>query len=109
MQERGFLTVAGFVAPILWLIGAVLLLKRTNIGYYMLSFFFVTMTIAELAHFVFPFIEDGTFHYTSGMYTAALPLIPAGYGLYVVLTEIRRQKSPEPPVPDPSFADSSVN
>jgi hypothetical protein len=98
--ERQFLTVAAFVVPVLWLLGAVLLLKRTNIGYYMLSFFFVAMTIAELSHFVFPFLQDGTFHYASGMYTAALPLIPAGYGLYVVIREVRRQRtrSPQRPV-----------
>ena len=87
--ERNFLTVAAFVGPIIWLTGAILLLKRTQLGYYFLSFFFVAMTIAELSHFVFPFLEDGTFHYVSGMYTAALPLIPAGYGLYIVLKEIR--------------------
>ena len=58
--ERDFLTVAAFIAPVLWLVGAVLLLKRTDIGYYLLSFFFVGMTVAELSHFVFPFLEDGT-------------------------------------------------
>ena len=72
-----------------------LLLKRTDIGYYLLSFFFVGMTVAELSHFVFPFLEDGTFHYTSGMYTAALPLIPAAYGLYIVVSEIKKQKQTE--------------
>ncbi len=54
--------------------------------------FSVAMVFAELAHFVFPFVEDGTFHYVSGMYTAALPLIPAGYGLYVTLSEIKKAK-----------------
>ncbi len=91
--ERDFLTVAAFIAPVLWLTGAVLLLKRTDLGYYILSFLFVAMTIAELSHFVFPFLEDGTFHYTSGMYTAALPLIPAWYGLYITLSEIRKQRA----------------
>jgi len=93
--EHNFLTVAAFIGPIIWLIGAILLLKRTQLGYYFLSFFFVAMTIAELSHFVFPFLENGTFHYVSGMYTAALPLIPAGYGLFIVLKEVRniRQKT----------------
>src|SRR5262245_60775599 len=71
--ERNFLTVAAFVGPIIWLSGAILLLKRTQVGYYLLSFFFVAMTMAELSHFIFPFLENGTFHYVSGMYTAALP------------------------------------
>jgi len=90
MLERNFLTVAAFVAPILWIAGAILIIKRTRIGYYFLSFFFVAMTIAELSHYVFPFLEDGTFHYVSGMYTAALPLLPAGYGLFVTMRELRR-------------------
>lgn len=88
--EKNFLTVAAFVAPIMWITGAILLIKKTHIGYYFLSFFFVAMTLAELSHYVFPFLEDGTFHYVSGMYTAALPLIPAGYGLYVTIREVKQ-------------------
>ena len=42
--ERDFLTVAAFIAPVLWLTGAVLLLKRTDVGYYIVSVFFVAMT-----------------------------------------------------------------
>lgn len=90
--ERNFLTVAAFFGPILWLSGAILILKRKEMGYYFLSLFYVAMTIAELSHFVFPFLEDGTFHYVSGMYTAAIPLIPAGYGLRITLREVRRLK-----------------
>lgn len=89
MLERNFLTVAAFVGPIIWLTGAILLIKRTHIGFYFLSFFYVAMMFAELSHFVFPFLEDGTFHYVSGMYTAAIPLLPAGYGFYVTLSEIK--------------------
>ena len=89
MLERNFLTVAAFFAPILWITGAILIIKRTHLGYYFLSFFFVAMALAELSHYIFPFLEDGTFHYVSGMYTAAIPLIPAGYGLYVTMREIQ--------------------
>lgn len=88
IPEENFLTVAAFLAPAMWVAGAILLLKRTQIGYYFLSFFIVAMTMAELAHYVFPFMEDGTFHYVSGMYTAALPLIPAAYVLFITLREI---------------------
>lgn len=93
--EKNFLTIAAFVGPIVWLTGAILLLKKTDFGFYLLSFFFVAMTIAELSHFIFPFIEDGTFHYVSGMYTAALPLIPAGYGLYILFDELKKEKMQE--------------
>jgi hypothetical protein len=90
--EQNFLTIAAFAAPIIWLTGAILLIKQLQIGYYFLSFFFVAMAIAELSHYIFPFIEDGTFHYVSGMYTAALPLIPAGYGLYLTIREVRQKR-----------------
>jgi len=97
MLERDFLTVAAFVAPILWITGAILIIKRTQIGYYFLSFFFVAMTVAELSHYVFPFLEDGTFRYVSGMYTAALPLLPAGYGLFITTREIRKIRQGQRP------------
>ncbi len=93
MLEKNFLTVAAFVAPIIWITGAILLIKRTHIGFYFLSFFFMAMMFAELSHFIFPFLEDGTFHYVSGMYTAAIPLIPAGYGFYITMTEIKKKKA----------------
>jgi uncharacterized membrane protein YraQ (UPF0718 family) len=92
MLEKNFLTVAAFIAPIIWITGAILLLKKTHIGFYFLSFFYVAMMFAELSHFVFPFLEDGTFHYVSGMYTAAIPLFPAAYGFYITLREINKIK-----------------
>ena len=93
VNEFTLLTVAAFFAPAMWITGAILILKKTQFGYYFLSFFIVAMTMAELSHFIFPFMEDGTFHYVSGMYTAALPLIPAGYALYIVLREIKIEKT----------------
>lgn len=81
IAEEGFLSVAGFIAPALWVSGAILILLRLRLGDYFLCVFFFAMVFAELAHFVFPFAIDGTFHYEAGMYTAALPLIPAFWGL----------------------------
>lgn len=92
MLERNFLTVAAFVAPIIWITGAILLIKQTHIGFFFLSFFYVAMMLAELSHFIFPFLEDGTFHYVSGMYTAAIPLIPAVYGFCITMKEIKRAR-----------------
>jgi len=51
---------------------------------------YVAMMFAELSHFIFPFMEDGTFHYVSGMYTAAIPLFPAAYGFYITMGEIKK-------------------
>ena len=93
VNEPTFLTIAAFLGPILWITGAILILKKTQFGYYFLSFFIVAMTMAELSHYIFPFLENGTFHYVSGMYTAALPLIPAGYALYITLREIKLEKA----------------
>ncbi|MDA0239314.1 MAG: hypothetical protein O3A84_04710 [Proteobacteria bacterium] len=90
VTEAGFLTFAAFMAPMLWIGGAIMLIKRWAFGMYFLCAFFFAMTVAELAHFIFPFVIDGTFHYESGMYTAALPLIPAFYGLYIMICEIRQ-------------------
>ena len=106
MQEQVFLTIAAFMAPAMWITGAILLLKKTQFGYYFLSFFIIAMTMAELAHFIFPFLEDGTFHYVSGMYTAALPLIPAVYALYITMCEIKieqNKKKAESVIVDPSL------
>ena len=91
--ERDLLSVAAFLAPAIWIFGAILLIKKTHLGYYFLSAFYVAMAFAELSHFVFPFLEDGTFHYVSGMYTAALPLIPAAYGLWITLKEVSKLKN----------------
>lgn len=93
VPEPDLLFVIAWLAPFMWVGGAVMLIKRWALGYYFLCTFFVGMIIAELAHFVFPFVVDGTFHYESGMYTAALPLIPAVYGLHVMMREINRVRS----------------
>lgn len=92
MLEQNFLTIAAFAAPVLWLSGAILIIKKTALGYYFLCFFFVAMAISELSHFIFPFLEDGSFHYVSGMYTAILPLVPASYGLFIMLKSVKLQK-----------------
>ncbi len=90
MLEKNFLTVAAFLAPVLWITGAILIIKKTHIGFYFLSLMYVAMMFAELSHFIFPFMEDGTFHYVSGMYTAAIPLFPAAYGFYITMGEIKK-------------------
>ena len=66
VSEENFLMVAGFFMPVFF-VGAALILKRYRVGAYMLMMFFFAMVVAELAHFVFPFLIDGTFHYVSGM------------------------------------------
>lgn len=95
VAEADFLFVVGWLAPFVWIGGAIMLIKQWAFGYYFLCAFFVAMTVAELAHFVFPFVIDGTFHYQSGLYTAALPLITAYCGLYIMIREIRKVRAGE--------------
>ena len=89
LSESGVLFIIAWIAPIMWVGGALLLIKRWAFGYYFLCAFFVAMVISELSHYVFPFMIDGTFHYESGMYTALLPLLPAAYGLHIMLREVK--------------------
>ena len=86
-----FLGVAAFGAPILWISAVLLLMARHPFGNYLIWAFFIGMLLAELTHFIFPFVEDGTFHYFSGMYTAILPLIPAYVGFRRLLRKIGEQ------------------
>jgi hypothetical protein len=50
--------------------------------------------VLGFTRFVFPFMEDGTFDYVSGMYTALLRLFPASYGLDVTLREVKNATAP---------------
>lgn len=93
VTQQNLLTFAAFIGPIMWISGAIFIIKEWAIGYYFLSFFFVAMTIAELTHFIFPFILYGEWRYTAGVATAALPLLPAWYGLFITLKETRRLKN----------------
>jgi hypothetical protein len=90
ISQHSFMTLAGFVAPAMWIVGAILIIKRWSLGYYFLAFFFVAMTIAELTHFIFPFVLYGEWRYTAGVATAALPLFPAWYGLLITLKETKK-------------------
>ncbi len=89
VSQRDFLLLAAFLAPMVWIGGAVMILLRWRFGDFFLCLFFFAMVVSELAHFVFPFLVDGTFHYESGMYSAALPLIPAAWGLRRMLVAVR--------------------
>jgi hypothetical protein len=81
------LTFAAFLAPILWLTGAVMLLKRWSVGYFAASTFLFGMMFIEPTHYLAPFMQDGTFHYVGGMWTA---IFPASMGWYTY-TRLRRE------------------
>ena len=96
VTQTDFLIIAAFSGPIVWLLGAVMLLKRWAFGYFLGSTFLFGMMFAELSHFVSPLMEDGTFHYTPGMYTAILPVISGWFTFRIVLREMKRRPSVGP-------------
>lgn len=89
VTQQKFLIIAAFAAPVVWLSGAVMLIKRWDFGYFFVSTFLFGMMFAELSHFVSPFLEDGTFHYSPGMFTALLPVISGWLMFGIVLREMK--------------------
>lgn len=96
VSQQSFLTLTAFIGPVVWITGAIFLIKQWAVGYYFLAFFFVAMTVAELTHFIFPFVLFGEWKYTAGAATAALPLMPAWYGLFITLKETKRIRNDQP-------------
>ena len=91
VSDEGFLFVAAFAAPLLWLSGLLLLHFRIRLGEYVMWCLFAAMIVSEQAHYIFPLMQDGTFHYFPGMVTASLPLIPAAVGVRRLLKNMREQ------------------
>ncbi len=89
VSQANFLTIAAFIAPVIWIAGLVMALKRWPFGYFLVSVFYFGMMFGELTHFIFPLILDGRFHYMSGMYTALLPCLAGWYAFFVVRQQIR--------------------
>lgn len=87
VPEENFLLVAAFIGPILWLTGLIFLYARTELGNYFTWAFLVAMTVSELAHFIFPLAAYGEMRYFSGLYTAVLPLFPAGWCIYQLIQQ----------------------
>jgi hypothetical protein len=67
------LTFAASFAPIIWLLGAALMLKRQPVGFFIASTFLFGMMFIEPTHFIAPFSQGAGFHCVGGLFTAALP------------------------------------
>jgi hypothetical protein len=92
VSQGMFLTIAAFIAPIIWLAGLVMVEKRWAFGYFFVSVFYFGMMFGELTHFIFPVILDGRFHYMAGMYTALLPSLAAWYTFVLVCRNVRNAR-----------------
>ena len=84
---------AASLAPILWLLGAVMMLARWSVGYFVASTFMFGMMFIEPYHFVAPFLQDGTFRYVGGLFTAILPISLGWYTFFRVRGEMRTRSS----------------
>jgi hypothetical protein len=84
------LTFAASFAPILWLLGAVLMLKRQTLGFFIASTFLFGMMFIEPTHFIAPFVQEEGFRYVGGMFTAALPTAGGWYTFLAMRREMRR-------------------
>jgi hypothetical protein len=88
------LTFAASWAPILWLLGAVLMLKRQVVGFFIASTFLFGMMFIEPTHFIAPFSQAGGFHYVGGLFTAGLPTAGGWYTFLAIRRDMRRQLEP---------------
>ena len=84
-------TAAASLAPILWLSGAVMMLKRQPVGFFVASTFLFGMMFIEPSHLVVPFWPMGSFHYVGGMWTASLLTVLGWYTFLTIRREIRRE------------------
>ncbi|HEX5077099.1 MAG TPA: hypothetical protein VFW03_28070 [Gemmatimonadaceae bacterium] len=88
--EAQFVEVIVLIGPAIWVAGAIGINKRHPLGNFIAWFFFVAMILGEPAHLlVFPFLEGGRYHYFPGMWSALLPLAPAAYGIWRMVTDDR--------------------
>ena len=92
VTQTDFLVIAAFSGLVVWLVGAVMLLKRWAFGYFFASTFLFGMMFAELSHFVSPFMENGAFHYSPGVYTAILPVILGWFTFRLILREMKQNQ-----------------
>jgi hypothetical protein len=92
-SEHDFILVICFLGPMVWILGSIGIYFRNPLGNFLMWFIFVGMILGEPSHIlIFPFLEGGRYHYFPGMWTALFPMIPAIYGIYLVLMEVKKSK-----------------
>jgi hypothetical protein len=80
--------------PLVWIGGAALTAIRHPIGGFVFWFIFIAMILGEPTHYiVFPLREGGRYHYFPGMWSALIPLVPAIWGMWMMITDYRQQRA----------------
>lgn len=76
--------------PMIWILGALGLYYRNPFGNFIVWFISFGMLLGEPAHFIFPLIEGGRYHYFPGMWTALFPMITAIASMVWMVVETRK-------------------
>jgi hypothetical protein len=87
------LTFAASFAPVIWLLGAVFMLKKQPAGFFIASTFLFGMMVIEPTHFLASFWPIGTFHYVGGLWTAVLPTSLGWFTFVAIRGEISRERA----------------
>jgi hypothetical protein len=101
LDLKTLLTFAAFLSPILWLSGAVMLLMRWSVGYFVVSTFLFGMMFIEPLHFIAPFLQKGGgFQYVGGLWTAILPTVVGWYVFFIIRRETKKEKQEHAEIPE---------
>lgn len=92
MSFELMVTFAASLAPIVWILGAVMMLRRWAVGFFVVNTFLFGMMFIEASHFVAPFVPTGRFHYVGGLWTAILPITFGWYTFLAMRREMRRHR-----------------
>lgn len=65
-----------------WLLIPYLMKRESQFGYYLAWTFFAAMGVTELAHFIFPFFQGGSYGYFPGMASVFLLAPAAWWGMW---------------------------
>ena len=91
------LVVALYSLAAAWLLVPYLLRRGHELGYYLVSTFFMSMGTTELAHFAFPLLVDRPYAYFPGMFSV-IPLAPAAWwGLWRLWCSRTKSSTPTQP------------
>ncbi len=89
-SEHDFILLICLGGPLIWILSAAAIYFRNPFGNFIACFVFFGMIVGEPTHMlVFPLVEGGRYHYFPGMWTSLFPMIPAIYGLFIIITEYR--------------------